>query len=90
MSGEKLLPCPFCGWPVDMEDPDTFYPTGTLWRYDEEAGCIVYYGYKDRDKYGAENMCYLLVCVEHNGGCGAEVHGDTEEETIAKWQRRAK
>jgi len=27
-----MLPCPFCGKNVDLEDPDTLHPDGLYWR----------------------------------------------------------
>lgn len=35
MDTTELKPCPFCGHPVDMDDPDTLYPYPTGFRREE-------------------------------------------------------
>jgi len=39
--------------------------------------------------YPDRNMFWGMYCVETTGGCGAEVHGDSAEEAILKWNRRS-
>ena len=77
----QLLYCPFCGKVPDMEDPDTMYPSGTGWKV-RDSGLREYVHLSEVPR---EQWCFKIVCVETSGGCGAEMHGDTKEETIAKW-----
>jgi len=79
-------PCPFCGKAVDLDDPDTLYPTGTCWRFDEELEMRTYHGMNK--KQPGDGMCYKMHCPVCAGGCGAEIHGDTREEALALWNRR--
>jgi hypothetical protein len=81
-----LLPCPFCGRPVDLEDPDTIYPSGTGWRFDEELQMRTYHRMMETPP---EQWCYAMHCPVQAGGCGAEMHGDTKVKTLAKWNKRA-
>ena len=83
---EELLPCPFCGKEPDLEDHDTLYPSGAVWRFDEELGLRTYHGFND--KQAGDGVCYGLHCPGCSGGCGAEIHGDSKEEAIAKWNAR--
>jgi len=34
-------------------------------------------------------QCWQINCVTVSGGCGAQIIGDSKDETIAMWQRRA-
>jgi len=76
-------PCPFCGTRLDLNDRDILYPSGVGWKEEEgmRVGCDVY----DVPK---EQWCYKIVCQEHYGGCGAEMHGYSIEDTIKKWNKR--
>lgn len=78
-------PCPFCGKKIDPTDIDTLYPSGTGW----ETGEGGYRHYVSAREVPKEQWCYKVVCQEHYGGCGAEVHGDSKEEALEKWNRRA-
>ncbi len=80
---ESLGACPFCGHvPQDLRD--ALHPTGIRWR--EDKGIRHYIGPKDpRDG----TPCWSLDCLEHEGGCGAEMSGDGRDEVISKWNRRA-
>lgn len=81
----KLLPCPFCGWSSDPDDlEDVVYPSGTMWR--EVGGRRTYFSYKERQD--GDNFCFVVVCNESMGGCGAEIFGDSEQEAVNKWNRR--
>ena len=81
----EALPCPFCGKAVDFDDADTLYPSGICWR--EEHGFRHYVRWKDR-RDGDGNV-WGMHCPEPAGGCGVEIHGDTKDEALAKWNRRA-
>ena len=75
--------CPFCGKRMAANDQDTLYPTGFGWK--EEDGIRHYCGIHEVPK---EQWCYKIVCQEHYGGCGVEMHGDSIEETLEKWNKR--
>ena len=80
-------PCPFCGKAVDLNDPDTLYPSGILWREDPEFdGMRSYHRFSERQE--GDQMCWQIVCPETAGGCGAEIHADTKVDALAKWNRR--
>lgn len=79
----SLLPCPFCGRQGDHSDPDTMHPSGG-W-VDEPDGFRHYVTTWDPRKQGS---CFEVNCVQHYGGCGASISGDSEEEAIAAWNRR--
>ena len=83
------LPCPFCGKPMhdngEMGE-DTFYPSGTGWKFDEDLQMRTYHSFRDVPK---EQWCWVLHCATNYGGCGAEMHGDAKYDTLAKWNRRA-
>ena len=81
-----LLPCPFCGKKPNLTDQDTLYPSGIAWRQNEELGMRTYHRFADRQE--GDGMCYGMHCPDTGGGCGAEIHGDTREEAIAKWNKR--
>lgn len=82
-----LLPCPFCGHtPEDLRD--ALHPTGTQWF--EEEGRRHYRGRK-MPKPVCFEVCgdvWEMGCLEHEGGCGATVCGDSRAQVIEKWNRR--
>lgn len=82
----EMLPCPFCGRPVDMDDEDTLYPSGIYWRYSEEIQSRYYVSHKERLE--GDCACYSMHCPESSGGCGASISKDSYEEVIAAWNRR--
>lgn len=89
----KLTKCPFCGRVNDTADDDTLYPTGGLWATDEDGfrhyfSHAFYRGDEARMPV-PEGKVYQIVCSENYGGCGAEIHGDSVEEVIQKWERRS-
>lgn len=80
-----MKPCPFCGHEVDLEDGDTLYPNGVGWQT-RRNGMRTYH---PRKEVPQEQWCYSMHCPTTAGGCGAEVSGDTKQEAIDKWNRRA-
>jgi hypothetical protein len=80
-----MKPCPFCGHPVDMDNPDTIYPNGIGWKIRENG----FKSYCSAFVVPPEQRCYSMFCVETAGGCGAEVSADSKQECIDKWNRRA-
>ena len=89
----KLTACPFCGMVSDTDWDDTLYPTGSFWA-DHPDGFRHYFSralYRgDESKMPEpEGKVFQIVCSENYGGCGAEIHGDSIEEVIQKWERRS-
>ena len=83
----ELNPCPFCDKATDLDDCDTLYPNGVYWYPDGDYG--KHYSQSPTNHIGlAGNPCYKLVCDVVSGGCGAEMHGDSKQEVIDKWNRR--
>ena len=82
----KIKPCPFCGMSVDLQDPDSLYPNGTGWAFNDNLGFRTYHSAKE---VPAEQWCYSLHCVVHHGGCGAEMHADSRQEAIDRWNKRS-
>ncbi len=78
-----MKPCPFCGNAINADDVDTLYPSGTGWKDDGE--CRHYVSVYEVPR---EQWCYKIVCQEHYGGCGTEIHGDSIEEVKEKWNKR--
>lgn len=81
-----LKECPFCGKVPDLDEPDTLYPTGIVWKYNKEFDRISYHTRREMPDY--DGQCYSLNCPTHLGGCGAEIHGDSIEEVKERWERR--
>ena len=79
-----LKPCPFCGKAPDLGDPDTLHPSGVYWR--KTDGIVHYIRFKDRTEW--DFAVYVMNCVETSGGCGVEIHANSKEEAITKWNRR--
>lgn len=85
-AGLEALPCPFCGRASDIQDDETLYPTGGWWRHAEDG--LRHY-VRHRERKPGDGMVWGMHCPEVYGGCGAEVDGDTKDEALAKWNRRA-
>ena len=85
----ELKPCPFCGMELDITDPDTFYPNAIYWRQikNEYEAYRIYVSHKEHNPE-TDHKCYNIICNGIYGGCEAEMHGDSVEETIEKWNRR--
>lgn len=63
----------------------TLYPCGYFARFDEENQCNFYYHFHHTEfNPETDKMCYQIVC----GKCGAQIEGDTKQETIDNWNRR--
>lgn len=80
-----LKDCPFCGKPVNENDPDALYRSGIYWA-DGPLGRS-YIGHQDR--HLADGACYKIVCRSAFGGCGGSISADSKEEAIAAWNRRS-
>jgi hypothetical protein len=70
----KLLPCPFCGFQIDINDEDCLYPASR-----PEYDVIT-----DSMKYGL----YEINCYEIGGGCGISIISDSPDNCIKKWNTR--
>lgn len=79
------LPCPFCGHPADLNDPDTLYPSGTGWKLSGDPQRKSYHNFREVPR---EQWCYSFHCPKSSGGCGAEMSGDSMEEAVTKWNTR--
>lgn len=78
-------PCPFCGKPLDLDDPDTLYPSGIYW-----GNCDGYRVYRRmKDRLPTDLPCWEINCAETSGGCGVEINADSREEALAKWNTRS-
>ena len=84
----ELKPCPFCGH-VPQDWPDFLHPTGGGWRDDTLGGEKLRHYMRRDDPRGVHGECWELGCLTHEGGCGATVYGDSRDEAIAAWNRRA-
>lgn len=82
---EELLPCPFCGKPVDLNDADTLYPSGIYWRGDGETRHYI----RHYERKPGDSPVWGMHCPETSGGCGAEIEGHSKPDTIAAWNKRA-
>lgn len=83
----KVAPCPFCGHKPE-DEMDFLHPTGSGWRDDMLGEKVMRHYMRANDPRGVHGRCWELNCLEHEGGCGASVSGDSREETIKKWNRR--
>ena len=83
---QELKSCPFCDNNLDLADGETLYPNGTGWVQDPESNIRYYRRHKD---VSPSNWCYTVHCPTMYSGCGAEISGDSQQEAIDKWNRRA-
>lgn len=79
--------CPFCGMKNNL-DIDTLYPSGTGWKEEQLSDGNTIRYYVSAYDVPKEQWCYKVVCNESYGGCGAEIHGDSIDEVIDKWNTR--
>ena len=77
--------CPFCSKTPDLDEPETVHPSGIYWRLTEFGREYISRNAITRDCF----PCWVFNCVESAGGCGAEISGDSKEEVLEKWNRRA-
>ena len=81
-----LKPCPFCGSKMDVDDNDTLYPSGTVWRQ-HELGYREYTSLRaaqSNPQFEIEGYVFKIEC-----NCGAEMQADTILETVNNWNNRA-
>lgn len=83
----QLLPCPFCGH-HNQELEDCIYPSGGYWF---SKNNIIGYCSRSNIPKECDNLgqVWEIVCNENEGGCGAIIYGNSEQEVIDKWNRRA-
>lgn len=79
-----LEPCPFCGTIPDLDNPDTLYPSGVGWKHVDN-----HIEYCSALEVPPDQWCYSIHCVQTSGGCGAEMHGDSKQDTINRWSKRS-
>ena len=86
----QLSDCPFCGNELDCEDSDTLHKSTTAWREDPYGppGQTLRHYVRYNDPRGIHGRCYEVHCNTIYGGCGAQISGDSLEETILKWNTR--
>jgi len=84
----KLKPCPFCELTPDTDCEDTMYPSHSYKDVDigEETLLRIYLAVYDEER---EGVGYSIHCATTYGGCGANIAGDSKDEAIDKWNRRA-
>ena len=80
----ELLACPFCRMKPSGDLIDTLYP-GCRWREDDGIRHYLLPG-DGRDGHG---YTWTMHCNRSYGGCGAQISGDSRDEAIAAWNRRA-
>lgn len=84
-----IKPCPFCGH-TPLDEMDFLHPIGTGWRDDPigDNDTMMRHYMRMNDPRGVHGQVWEMNCLEHEGGCGASMHGDSREEVVAKWNRR--
>lgn len=81
-----LRPCPFCGRAVSEDLSDTLHRNGIRWSVLPDGSRHYHTGIPGEP---GDGQCWSMHCNQSDGGCGAEVHGDSEAEARAAWNRRA-
>lgn len=87
MSNIELKPCPFCAWelPCDEESLlDILYRTGMVWR--KIGNRLEFSSYARTEVF--DGHVWKITCNDSMGGCGAEMHGLSQENVIEKWNKR--
>lgn len=103
METEEILPCPFCGRPYDPDPCDGSIQRRPMKWIEFEGDHLRHYYFPAHEK-DVEHVEHLkkakgyeitgqgdvweVLCLVHNGGCSAQVSGDSREEAIANWNRR--
>ena len=87
----ELLKCPFCGSMLDQHDSDTLHRSGIVWRDVMVGDDLIrqYFRRSPTPPWEPHGETWELHCNVIYGGCSAQLSGDSREEVIAKWQRRA-
>lgn len=80
----NLEHCPFCGFDVNQSD-EVLYPCGIVWSLTHEGK--VYHTMQGNKPI--DGVCWQLVCDETAGGCGVVMYGDSKDEVVEKWHKRA-
>ena len=83
----ELKDCPFCGFHADFADEDVLHISGA-WIEEPESDGYKFRHYTHSGDPRKTGYCYVINCVQHYGGCGASISGDSIEEVVAKWNRR--
>lgn len=85
-----LKDCQFCGkTPDNLDMHDVIYPTGTYWKPSKLGRRYGKEYFSRHDKPDDAFSIYGVHCTDNHGGCGAQITGDTFEDAVAKWNRRA-
>ena len=85
-----LKPCPFCGWcpATELDIPDSLYPSGKWWADSRYYGDVIRTYRRHAERQPGDKPCWVMRCNDNAGGCGASIEGDSEDEVVAKWNRR--
>ena len=81
----EMKPCAHCGKPVDLTDNDTLYPNGAGYEIIED-GLLAYKPFREVPE---TQWCYSMHCPVTSGGCGLSMPGNSRQEAIDKWNKRA-
>ena len=88
MNDFKLLPCPFCGHKPDMNNLiDSLHGTGHFTHLidKDDPEQLVHY---NSNPENAISQIWQFSCLEHEGGCGAQVIGECRIGAVNAWNQR--